>query len=240
MSGIIDREAVQAIVGYKFHDHDLVEAALTHPSAIEGKVVEGTYERLEFLGDSILGAIVAAELYRRFPGQSEGALSLLKTSIVSGETLSAVAGKLGLGKLIAFGDSELGSDSRGMHSALENVFEAIVGALYLDGGAPAAHAFVMRELGPLMTLDAPQRLAPPKSRLQEICQGERHSTVEYKLVGQEGPAHRPTFTSVVLINGARKGRGTGSSKKESESNAARDALARMGYQVEFGEAGSEG
>lgn len=217
------------IIGHHFADGTLIEAALTHPSAVEGKPVTASYERLEFLGDSILGSIVALDLYQMNPTSDEGALTRLKISLVSGKTLSAAADELGLGPCITFGESEKGTAGRGMTSALENVYEAIVGALYLDGGFACAQEFVTRTLRPYYSKANALHPFSPKSRLQEFAQRELRCAPEYKLVGEEGPAHSPTFTSVVLLEGRRVGRGSGSSKKEAESEAALDALQRMGW-----------
>ena len=222
----------ERVCGHHFANQDLITSALTHPSAAEGKPVSASYERLEFLGDSVLGAIVATDLYERFPDMDEGALTQAKISLVSGKMLSSVAGRLGLAPLILVGESERGTGSRGMHSALENVFEAIVGALYLDAGFDVARAFVMRTLGPEVSPALSRKPISPKSRLQEVTQRDMRCGPEYKLVSEEGPAHDPTFTSVVLVEGRRVGRGTGSSKKSSESAAAVDALVRLGYAVE--------
>ena len=158
---------IEEICGHKFRNRNLVVAAITHPSAVEGKPVWTSYERLEFLGDSILGAIVATDLFEKFHEMDEGELTRLKISLVSGKTLSAVADKLGIGSCIVFGESEMGTGARGMHSALENVYESVE------------------------------------------------------------TAHSPTFTSVVLVQGRRLGRGVGSSKKEAESAAAADAIERL-------------
>ncbi len=225
---------VEEIVGHHFDNRDLIVSAITHPSAVEGQPVSASYERLEFLGDSILGALVATDLFEKFPGMDEGQLTRLKVSLVSGETLSKVAGELGVGELIVFGESEKGTGARGMHSALENVYEALVGALYLDAGKEAAHDFVRRTLSPLMTPELARRPISAKSLLQEITQRDMRCAPEYKLVGEEGPAHAPTFTSVVLVNGERVGRGSGSSKKESESVAAANAIETLGYSPEDG------
>ncbi len=219
---------VERICGHQFADKSLIESALTHPSAVEGKPVSASYERLEFLGDSILGAIVATDLYERFPAMDEGALTRLKVSLVSGETLSKVADSLGIGPLILMGESERGTGARGMHSALENVYESIVGALYLDAGYRVTHEFVVRTLDPYVTPSLAVKPISPKSRLQEVTQRDLHCAPEYKLVSEAGPAHDPTFTSVVLVDHIRVGRGTGSSKKASEAAAAEDALRRMG------------
>ena len=219
----------EEICGHHFSNEDLVISALTHPSAAEGKSHAASYERLEFLGDSILGAIVARDLFLRFPEMDEGSLTQAKISLVSGKMLSTVADRLGLAQLILMGESEKGTGARGMHSALENVYEALVGALYLDAGYDAAHEFVMRTLGPEVSPALAEKPISPKSRLQEITQREWHCGPEYKLVAEEGPAHDPTFTSVVMVEGRRIGRGSGSSKKSSESAAAVDALVRLGY-----------
>lgn len=222
-------EKTEELLGHHFENHDLVVSAITHPSAVEGRPVSASYERLEFLGDSILGAMVATDLFEKFPDMDEGELTRLKISLVSGETLSQVANSIGIGDLIVFGESEKGTGSRGMHSALENVYESLVGALYLDAGYDACHRFVTRTLSPHMTPEKAAVSESPKSRLQEITQRDMHCAPVYKLVSCEGPAHSPTFTSTVLIEGRRMGRGTGSSKKEAESAAAEDAIERLGY-----------
>ena len=228
------QRVVQAeqVCGHHFSNEDLVISALTHPSAAEGKSHAASYERLEFLGDSVLGAIVARDLFLRFPEMDEGSLTQAKISLVSGKMLSTVAERLGLAPLILMGESEKGTGARGMHSALENVYEALVGALYLDAGYDASHEFVMRTLGPEVSPALAEKPISPKSRLQEITQREWHRGPEYKLVAEEGPAHDPTFTSVVMVDGRRIGRGSGSSKKSSESSAAVDALVRLGYATE--------
>ena len=222
---------VEGILGHHFENRALVEAAITHPSAAEGRSVSASYERLEFLGDSILGAIVAADLFARFPNMDEGELTHLKISLVSGEMLSEVAGGLGLAPLIVLGESERGTGSRGMHSALEDVFEALVGALYLDAGIDAARAFVYKTLIPLATPELAVQTVNPKSRLQEVTQRDMHCAPEYKLVSEDGPAHDPTFTSVVYVRGARVGKGQGHTKKASENVAAANALETLGYQL---------
>ena len=221
---------IEEIVGHHFADENLVISAITHPSAAEGKAVTACYERLEFLGDSVLGGLVANDLYHRYPAMDEGQLSMLKIALVSGEMLADIAGELGIGELILFGESEKGTGARGLRKALEDVYEALVGALYVDGGYDAAHDFVVRTLHPRITPDLGRHVVPAKSRLQEVIQRDFRVGPEYKLVDESGPAHSPTFTSVALVEGRRVGRGTGSSKKESQTNAALDALVRMGYE----------
>ncbi|MBQ9057698.1 MAG: ribonuclease III [Atopobiaceae bacterium] len=215
---------VEKICDHHFSHRELIESALTHPSAVEGRRGLASYERLEFLGDSILGAMVATDLYELHPTLDEGELTKLKISLVSGENLSRVAQELGLSELIIFGESERGTGARGMHSALENVYEALVGALYLDAGYKKAHEFVRLSLKPDSELVPSFVPDNPKSLLQEYTQRELHCAPEYKIVGNEGPAHDPVFTAVVLVQGVRVGRGSGSSKKLAESLAAQQAL----------------
>ena len=228
VSAAIDYPRIEEVLGHSFSSRALLRVALTHPSAVEGLPAGESYERLEFLGDSVLGAIVADELYNRFPDLDEGALTRLKVSLVAGDVLSNTASELGIDELVVFGESELGTSARGMHSALENVYEALVGALWLDAGWDACARFVLSTLGPHISKDLAYVPESPKSLLQEITQSEMHATPTYKVVGEEGPAHAPTFTSVVIVNGERIGRGSGTSKKESETRAAYDALRRLG------------
>lgn len=223
---------VERICCHKFKRIDYVIAALTHPSAAEGRPVTASYERLEFLGDSLLGAIVARDVFERYPTMNEGQLSTMKTTLIAGDMLARVADGLGIARLIALGESEKGTQARGMRKALEDVYEALVGALYLDGGIEAARDFVSRTLLCYVTPELAKRPMSPKSRLQEVTQRDFHCGPTYKLVGEDGPAHTPTFTTVVLVGDRRVGRGKGSTKKESEANAALDALRLLGYKSE--------
>lgn len=225
-------KAIEEICDHEFSREELVVSAITHPSAAEGRAVSASYERLEFLGDSILGATVALYVYERFPGMNEGELSTIKTSLIAGEMLSHVAEELGVGPYVLLGHSERGTHARGMHKALEDVYESLVGALYLDGGFDVARGFIERTLLCYATPDLARRPLSPKSRLQEVTQRDFHCGPTYKLVGEEGPAHTPTFTSVVFVGDRRVGRGKGTSKKESEAAAALDALRRLGYASE--------
>lgn len=226
-------QEIERICNHHFEHEELVVAAITHPSAVEGRPVSASYERLEFLGDSLLGSIVALAVFRRFPSMNEGELSRMKTSLVEGKTLSAVGEELGIAPYIRLGTSERGTGARGMRKILEDVYEALVGALYLDGGLEVAQAFVEETVLPFATPALAERPLSPKSRLQEVTQRDFHCGPVYKLVGEKGPAHTPTFTSVAMVEGRRVGRGEGRSKKESEAAAALDALANLGY---FGEA----
>lgn len=221
--------AAEAICGHAFSDTQLLRSAITHPSAVEGEPVWASYERLEFLGDSILGAVVACALFESYPDFDEGKLTRLKVSLISGSTLSETGLELGIDRIIIFGASEQGTGARGMHSALENVYEALVGALYLDAGWTAAEEFILRTLKPHLAAERAEHPSNPKSFLQECVQSDHMEAPSYKVVGEDGPAHQPTFTAVAIVDGVRRGRGTGCSKKEAEAAAALDALERMGY-----------
>ena len=216
----------QEILGYEFDNTQYLLSAITHPSATEGRSVKFSYERLEFLGDSILGALVANEAFHRFPDLDEGGLTRIKVALVSGASLSGVAEKLGFADIIVFGSSETGTGRRGLHSALENVYEAVVAALYLDGGVEAAGAFVDRTLIPKMSLDLAREPENPKSALQEKLQ-EGGITPTYKLVETQGPPHDRTFVAQVYAGDKGLARGVGRTKKEAESQAAKSTLARL-------------
>lgn len=217
----------QEILDYRFDSEHLLLSAITHPSATEGRSVTYSYERLEFLGDSILGAIVASIAFDRFRDLDEGGLTRVKVALVSGSSLSDVAERLGFADVIVFGSSETGTGKRGLHSALENVYEALVAALYLDGGIEAATAFVTHTLIPRMSSDMASEPENPKSALQEKLQ-EDGITPTYKLVETQGPPHDRTFVAQVFAGSRGLARGTGRTKKEAESQAAKSTLARLG------------
>ena len=216
----------QEILGYEFDNTQYLLSAITHPSATEGRSVKFSYERLEFLGDSILGALVANEAFHRFPDLDEGGLTRIKVALVSGASLSGVAEKLGFADIIVFGSSETGTGRRGLHSALENVYEAVVAALYLDGGVDVAGAFVERTLIPKMSLSLAREPENPKSALQEKLQ-EGGITPTYRLVETQGPPHDRTFVAQVYAGDKGLAQGVGRTKKEAESQAAKSTLARL-------------
>lgn len=234
-------DRAQEILDYRFEREQLLLSAITHPSATEGKSVKYSYERLEFLGDSILGAIVASIAFHRFHELDEGGLTRIKVALVSGASLSGTAAGLGFADVIVFGSSEAGTGRRGLHSALENVYEAVVAALYLDGGLEVARAFVERTLIPRMSLDMAREPENPKSALQEKLQ-EDGITPTYKLVETQGPPHDRTFVAQVFAGNQGLARGTGRTKKEAESQAAKSTLARLGEffgQIANGDARAE-
>ncbi len=220
-------DRAQDVLGYRFENEQLLLSAITHPSATEGKSVKFSYERLEFLGDSILGAVVSSIAFDRFHDLDEGGLTRIKVALVSGASLSDVAERLGFADVIVFGSSETGTGKRGLHSAFENVYEAVVAALFLDGGIDAACAFVRATLIPRMSLDMAREPENPKSALQEKLQ-EDGITPTYKLVETQGPPHDRTFVAQVFAGSQGLARGTGRTKKEAESQAAKSTLARLG------------
>ncbi len=219
-------DRAQEILDWRFENTQYLLSAITHPSATEGRAVKFSYERLEFLGDSILGAIVASTAFHRFHDLDEGGLTRIKVALVSGASLSEVAEKLGFADIIVFGSSETGTGRRGLHSALENVYEAVVAALYLDGGVEVAASFVERTLIPKMSLSLAREPENPKSALQEKLQ-EGGITPTYKLVETQGPPHDRTFVAQVYAGDKGLARGVGRTKKEAESQAAKTTLARL-------------
>jgi len=220
-------DVAQDIIGYRFKEEQLLLSAITHPSATEGRSVRFSYERLEFLGDSILGAIVASIAFNRYHELDEGGLTRIKVALVSGTSLSDVANGLGFADVIVFGSSETGTGKRGLHSALENVYEAVVAALYLDGGIDVATEFIERTLIPRMSMDMAREPENPKSALQEKLQ-EGGITPTYRLVETQGPPHDRTFVAQVFAGDQGLAQGTGRTKKEAESQAAKSTLARLG------------
>lgn len=220
-------ERAEEILGYTFKEKQFILSAITHPSATEGRSVRYSYERLEFLGDSVLGAIVADAAFERFHELDEGGLTRIKVALVSGASLSDVASGLGFADIIVFGSSETGTGKRGLHSALENVYEAVVAALYLDGGTDVARDFIYRTLIPRMSEELALEPENPKSALQEKLQ-EDGITPTYKLVETQGPPHDRTFVAQVYAGDQGLARGTGRTKKEAESQAAKSTLARLG------------
>ena len=219
-------ELIQKILDYKFQDQELILSAITHPSAIEGKPVSYSYERLEFLGDAVLGTIVVHQAFIAFPELDEGGLTRIKVSLVSGSTLSEIAEELGFKNVIVFGSSEAGTGKRGMHSALENVYESVVGALFIDGGIEEASRFVHRTLIPRMDVRMAEKPENPKSLLQEKLQAHG-ITPTYKLIKMEGPPHDRTFVTQVIADEMPLAKGKGKSKKEAEARAASATLTQI-------------
>ncbi len=222
---------VQARLGYTFRRPALLRLALTHPSyAHEHPHQEGEAhnQRLEFLGDAVLDFLVAAWLYRTYPHFPEGTLTRLRATLVRTETLARLARELGLGAALRLGRGEEEHGGRDRPANLCDALEAVVGALYLDGGLEAAWArlrpWFARETE---TILAEETYVDAKSRLQEWAQGELGITPAYRIVGEEGPDHAKTFTAQALLGEQVVGEGQGSSKRAAEQEAARMALRRL-------------
>ena len=215
--------SAEQVIGYTFNDKSLLLQAITHPSAADSDPIHKSYERLEFLGDSLLGAFVAFAIFRKFPDFDEGSLTRIKVSMVSGGMLSKRAEELGFAEIIIFGSSEKGTGKRGLVSALENVFEALTAAIALDSSVETAREWVMTFLSDYISLDNAVESENPKSVLQEILQVD-HITPNYQLDDTTGPPHARIFTCSVLSGNEVIGTGTGYTKKEAETEAAAQAL----------------
>ncbi|MFQ5773311.1 MAG: ribonuclease III [Kiloniellaceae bacterium] len=222
-----DWDALGARLGHRFARPELLVQALTHPSAASrGGAGEESYERLEFLGDRVLGLIVADLLLRRFPHESEGALALRLAELVRRETLAEVARDLGLDGYLRLAKGEEAAGERRNPALLANACEAVIAGLYLDAGLDAARALVEPRWTPL--LEAAQRPPQdPKTALQEWAQGNGLPLPEYRVVARAGPAHEPYFTVEVRVVAQAPERGEGRSKRLAEQAAAQRLLARL-------------
>lgn len=225
-------QKTEELVGHTFSDKTLLLRAITHPSAAENAQVRDSYERLEFLGDSLVGALVAHWLFLTFPDYDEGELTRLKVSLVSGATLSRVSQNLGLQEIIVFGSSETGSDSRGIISALEDVYESLTAALFLDGGKDCVVAWFESTLLDYFKEGLDEIPENPKSALQELAQRELQETPVYECERVAGPDHNPTFSCIAILGEKTYGSGEGNSKKDAETEAALEALKKLEQEFE--------
>jgi len=216
-------------LGYRFADRGLLERALTHASYAHemGGLRDG--EALEFLGDAVLGFLVAETLLRRFPEVDEGVLSKFKAFLVSRSNLAAVARRLDVGRHLRLGTTAEKGGGREKDSLLGDAMEAVLAAVHLDGGDGAARDLVERLLGAQIgSLDRVEvERQDFKTRLQEELQARGRPTPRYKVEAIEGPAHQPTFSVAVVLEEVRLARGKGGSKKEAEQKAAQQALRRV-------------
>lgn len=215
-------------LGYRFKRHELLELALTHRSYANEKGEPEHYERLEFLGDSVLGLVTAEWLYQRHPELPEGELSKLKAQLVSRNPLANWAGLIELGPELKIGVGEERSGGRTKASLLADSMEAIFGAVYLDAGIEAAREVILPMLQDGEDQGRKQLLASDtKTHLQEVTQALGWSLPDYRLVSAAGPDHSKTFVVECWLEGQCAGRGEGSSKKVAEQKAAADALERV-------------
>ena len=219
---------LEMAIGHSFRDVTLLENALTHSSYANEHFHNSlrSNERLEFLGDSILGMIVADHLYRNFPDRPEGELTRMRADMVCEQSLALIAGKIGLGSYLMLGHGEERFGGRSRNSILADAVESVIAACYLDGGYAAALGFVTT----FVLSDIPVvkfHNTDYKTALQERVQQKKNQTLSYHLVGEEGPDHDKRFRVEVHLNGTVVGSGTGTSKKRAEQDAARVALERL-------------
>jgi ribonuclease-3 len=221
---------LESALGHRFRDRGVLEHALTHRSRAHEDVTGGVFdnESLEFLGDAILGFAVADMLFRRFPDRDEGQKSKMKATLVSAATLAERAERLDLGRHLLLGRGEEKSGGRRKQALLADSYEAIIAALYLDGGIDTARVFLEREFGDLIDeAGRPGSVGPDhKSALQESLQAKGRSLPEYLVAAESGPAHRRTFRVDVRLDGEVLASAEGRTKKEAEQEAARLALER--------------
>jgi len=208
-------------IGYTFEDEVLLQTALTHRSA-----KSQNNERMEFLGDSILSYLISIQLYQRFPEASEGELSRLRASLVKGETLGKVASEIQLGEFLLMGSGELKSGGYRRSSTLADAFEAIIGAVYLDGGIEAASDYINRFFTERLDKCDPNKARKdPKTRLQELMQARSQPLPEYEVVETHGKAHNQTFkVSCKVVGLDQTIFGSGTSRRKAEQTAASAAL----------------
>lgn len=203
-------------LGYRFDDEGLLEAALTHRS-----VTQNNNERLEFLGDAVLGMVIAEELFKRFPRANEGELSRLRASLVKGVTLAELARSLELGEVIRLGQGELKSGGFRRNSILADAFEAILGAIYLDGGFENCRKIILKHFSSRLDAVSPETAQKdPKTRLQEHLQATQQPLPNYDVVDIAGEAHAQTFTVECLVDGIPAVRAKASSRRKAEQAAA--------------------
>jgi ribonuclease-3 len=222
-----DWRELEERLALKFKNRDLLRQALVHTSYLNENpgIGMGSNERLEFLGDAALGVVVAHQLYTDYPSVDEGKLTELRAHLVRRDTLARAAARFELGEYLQLGRGEEAAGGRRRPTNLARAYEALVGAIFLDGGIARVRAFVRRSLRPeLEALAASGMPHDPKSRLQEIIQSRWQTTPSYRLLKTEGPDHARRFTVQVLVSGKPLGVGEGRSKQMAEKEAAEQAL----------------
>ena len=225
-----DLSQLQKILGIAFNDPSLLELALIHSSYINENpgIAPASNERLEFLGDSVLGLVVAEKLYHDYPESNEGELTRLRSALVRKEMLAQIAGVIKLGEFLSLGIGEEAGGGRSKPANLAGAFEALIAAIYMDQGLTAAKIFILKLFGTEIHMQAQMGAGTDyKSKLQEVMQAERQIPPGYHLVEAVGPDHAKKFTVEVIISEEVLGRGSGKSKKTAEMEAARVTLERL-------------
>jgi len=218
---------LEAALGYRFKDEALLERALTHASVRSGRRARADNERLEFIGDRVLGLAIAETLLAVYPEDTEGQIARRYNRLVRGETCAAVARRVELGEFLILSDSEAGSGGREKDTILADAIEAVLGAIFLEGGFDKARTIVNALWEPY-TESLPNVASDPKSALQEWAQGRGFELPKYVEVARKGPDHAPHFTSEVRIKGFESARGDGASKRAAEQAAATRMLVQAG------------
>jgi ribonuclease III len=221
---------LECSIEYQFKNRDLLVEALTHKSfvnEVEGRSDKDN-QRLEFFGDAVIGLVVSAELLERFPDIAEGKLSKLRASLVDEETLAQLANNIRLGTYLRFGRGEEKTGGRDKRSVLADAYEALVAAIYLDGGLPAAQRMIEKDFR-LLLEQSTDRIGGKdyKTQFQELAQERYGIPPRYLLMDTAGPPHDRIFTVAVLVGDSGMGQGVGKSKKEAEQAAAKEALERL-------------
>ena len=217
------------VIKYQFRNEDLLAQAMTHRSALQFRGRWMSNERLEFLGDAVLGFVVTDELYKKFPEGNEGDLTKAKSILVSRESLAQQGKNLDLGRYLILGRGEERSGGRNRRSILSNAYEALIGAIYLDGGVSAVRTLIKRDI--LIGLDSlvsNKFHHNYKSWLLEFVQASGHVSPKYRVLEETGPDHHKKFTVEVLVGSESMGIGSGPSKKRAEKAAAREAIKKYG------------
>ena len=219
---------LEAAIGYRFENITLLQNALTHSSYANERWHNSllSNERLEFLGDAILGMTVAKYLYQTFPDRPEGELTRMRADMVCEQTLAKVAARINLGKHLLLGNGEEQGGGRTRNSILADAVESVIAATYLDGGMEAAQRFIEQ----FILVEVPVKKlhnADYKTALQELVQQKKNQVLSYALAGESGPDHDKQFDVEVSLNGQVVGAGSGSSKKRAEQAAARAALEKL-------------
>ena len=219
---------LETAIGYRFSNITLLQNALSHSSYANERWHDSlmSNERLEFLGDSVLGMVVAEYLYHNFPDRPEGELTRMRADMVCEQALAQIADRIGLGQHLMLGHGEQHSGGRYRASILADAMESVIAACFLDGGMDAAKALIEK----FVLCDVPVTKlhnADYKTALQELVQKKKNQTLSYRLVGESGPDHDKQFEVEVLLNDEIVGRGVGSSKKRAEQDAARVAMESM-------------
>jgi len=227
---VADLDVFEQIIGVTFRDRALLEQALVHRSYLNENpdLALPSNERLEFLGDAVLGLVVAEKLYHEFPHLSEGKMTKLRAALVRQETLASLAASLGLGGYLRLGWGEEVSGGRSRQTNLARAFEAVIGAIFLDQGFAVAADSILRLFGDQLRRITEGRLTTDyKSRLQEVVQAEQRLTPVYRMVEASGPDHDKRFVVEVMVGDTVIGRGAGRSKRMAEEEAARSAIERL-------------